>query len=71
VLNRAADVLRMAAQSLKDSQSALGAFFRRLKAGLGPSKAITATAKFLRSMARGSGNARHYETLQRFDARSF
>ena len=44
VLNRAADVLRMAAQSLKDSQSALGAFFRRLKARLGPAKAITATA---------------------------
>ena len=44
MLNRAADVLRMAAQSLKDSQSALGAFFRRLKARLGPAKAITATA---------------------------
>ena len=44
VINRAADVLRMAAQSLKDSQSALGAFFRRLKARLGPAKAITATA---------------------------
>ena len=44
VTNRAADVLRMAAQSLKDSQSALGAFFRRLKARLGPAKAITATA---------------------------
>ena len=44
VTNRAADVLRMAAQSLKDSRSALGAFFRRLKARLGPAKAITATA---------------------------
>jgi transposase len=44
VTNRAADVLRMAAQSLKDSRSALGAFFRCLKARLGPAKAITATA---------------------------
>lgn len=44
VINRATDILRMAAQSLKDSQSALGAFFRRLKARLGPAKAITATA---------------------------
>ena len=44
VSNRAADVLRMAAQSLKESRSALGAFFRRLKARLGPAKAITATA---------------------------
>ncbi|MSO23786.1 MAG: IS110 family transposase [Acidobacteria bacterium] len=44
VTNRAADVLRMAAQSLKDSRSALGAFFRRLKARLGPTKAITAMA---------------------------
>jgi hypothetical protein len=50
VLNRAADVLRMAAQSLKDSRSALGAFFRRLKARLGPAKAITATAHKLARM---------------------
>jgi transposase len=42
--NRAARALRLAAQSLQRSQSALGAFFRRLKARLGAPKAITATA---------------------------
>jgi hypothetical protein len=36
--------LRLAARSLHHSQSALGAFFRRLKARLGTPKAITATA---------------------------
>jgi transposase len=42
--NRAAVALRLAAQSLARSKSALGAFFRRLKARLGAPKAITATA---------------------------
>lgn len=42
--NRAAHALRLAAQSLHRSQSALGAFLRRLKARLGAPKAITATA---------------------------
>jgi transposase len=35
---------RLAARSLHHSQSAYGAFFRRMKARLGPPKAITATA---------------------------
>lgn len=42
--SRAAAALRMAASSLHHSQSALGAFFRRMKARLGAPKAITATA---------------------------
>ncbi len=42
--NRAAAALRLAAASLHHSQSALGAFFRRMKARLGTPKAITATA---------------------------
>jgi hypothetical protein len=42
--NRAAEALRMAASSLHRNQSALGAFLRRLKARLGPAKAITAVA---------------------------
>jgi transposase len=42
--NRVAAVLRMAASTLHHSRSALGAFFRRLKARLGAPKAITATA---------------------------
>lgn len=42
--NRAAQVLRMSASSLYRSKSALGAYFRRLKARLGAPKATTATA---------------------------
>jgi len=42
--NRAATALRLAAQCLPHSHSALGAFFRRLKTRLGAPKAITATA---------------------------
>ncbi len=44
VVNRAANAFRMAAQSLKNSNSALGAFYRRLRTRLGTPKAITATA---------------------------
>ncbi|MCL7455113.1 MAG: IS110 family transposase [Anaerolineae bacterium] len=42
--NRAATALRLAAQSLYHSRSALGAFYRRLRARLGAAKALTATA---------------------------
>lgn len=42
--NRAATALRIAAQSLARSQSALGAFYRRIRARQGAPKAITATA---------------------------
>jgi len=44
VRNRAAQALRLAAQSLHKSKSALGAYFRRMCSRLGPAKAITATA---------------------------
>jgi transposase len=44
VVNRVANALRMAAQTLVRSQSALGAFYRRMKARMGAPKAITATA---------------------------
>jgi transposase len=44
VCNRAAAALRVAAQSLERSQSALGAFYRRMKAKHGAPKAVTATA---------------------------
>lgn len=44
VVNRAAGAFRMAAQSLKNSATALGAFYRRMRARLGAPKAITATA---------------------------
>jgi len=42
--NYAASTLRMAASTLHRSQSALGAFFRRLKSRLGAPKATTAAA---------------------------
>lgn len=45
--NRVATALRLAAQSLHHSNSALGAFFRRIKARHGTPKAITATARKL------------------------
>jgi len=44
VNNRAAVALRVAAQSLSRSKTALGAYYRRMKGRIGPSKAITATA---------------------------
>lgn len=44
VINRASDALRMAAVTLERSQSALGAFYRRMKGRLGAAEAITATA---------------------------
>ena len=43
-VNRAANALRMAAQGLHHSTSALGAYLRRQKARLGAPKAITAPA---------------------------
>lgn len=42
--NRAGQALRLAAQSLHKSKSALGAFYRRMRARCGPSHAVTATA---------------------------
>lgn len=42
--NRAAAILRMAAQSLARANCALGAYYRRMRARLGGPKAITATA---------------------------
>lgn len=42
--NNAASALRMAASTLHSSQTALGAFFRRLKSRLGAPKATTAAA---------------------------
>jgi len=44
VVNRAAHAFRMAAQAVSRSQSAVGAFYRRMKSRLGGPKAITATA---------------------------
>jgi transposase len=43
--NRVAALLRMAAQSVGRTQTALGAFYRRLAVRIGKAKAITATAR--------------------------
>jgi transposase len=45
VASRAAGVFRLAAQAVIRSKTALGAFYRRMKARLGGSKALTATAR--------------------------
>src|SRR5205807_9686880 len=50
VVNRAAQALRMAAYGLTHSQSALGAFYRRLASRTNAAKAITATAHKLARM---------------------
>jgi transposase len=42
--HRAASILRMAAISIRNSRTALGAFFRRKRSQLGPARAIVATA---------------------------
>ena len=45
--NRANKLFRLAAQSLANSDCALGAYYRRLRYRIGPSKAIVATARKL------------------------
>jgi len=44
VFNRVASALRIAAQSLHGSSTALGAFYRRMRTRIGAPKAVTATA---------------------------
>jgi transposase len=44
VVNRLSDILRLAATTLERSQTALGAYHRRMKARLGAAEGITATA---------------------------
>jgi transposase len=47
VANRAATTLRVCAQTLHSSKTALGAYYRRMRGRLGAPKAITATARKL------------------------
>lgn len=47
VTNRASRIFRLAARSAGRSKTALGAFYRRLKARIGAPKALTATARKL------------------------
>jgi transposase len=48
--NRAAAILRLAAMNLGRTQTALGAFYRRLAFRVGKAKAVTATARKLASL---------------------
>lgn len=50
VVNRVSTALRIAAQAVGRSKTALGAFYRRLRARLGAPKATTATAHKLARM---------------------
>jgi hypothetical protein len=50
-VNRVAQALRMAAQSLHHSRGALGGFLRRMKGRLGAQAAVTATAHELARVA--------------------
>lgn len=73
VVNRLADALRMAATTLERSQSALGAFYRRMKAKLGAAEAITATAhKLARLIYRliKHGEAYVREGLQQYEMKN-
>ena len=69
--NRAAIALRLAARSLHRSQSALGAFFRRMKSRLGSKGAITATAhklaRYVYAMLK-HGQAYVSQGLQQYEA---
>lgn len=61
VMNRAANALRVAAQSLWRSKSYLGAFYRRMAARMGAPKAITATAhKLARILYRAIKSGQQY-----------
>ena len=72
--NRAAALLRMCALSVGKTNTALGAFFRRLGARVGKAKAVTATARKLAvllytTLRYGQGyvdpGARYYEERYR------
>jgi transposase len=61
VLNPVADALRMAATTLQNSKTALGAFYRRMRGRLGAASAITATAhKLARIIYRLLKYGEHY-----------
>jgi transposase len=74
--HRAATALRLAAQGVANSKSALGAFYRRLRARIGAPKALTATAyKIAKIIYRMLKSKRPYHDLgqaaydERFRAR--
>lgn len=69
VHNRAAQALRLAAQALHRSQSALGAFYRRMRARLGAEQAIVATAHKLARIVYHL--LKHHEAYQPLSAHAY
>lgn len=64
VQSRAARALRIAARTLRNSKSAVGAFYRRLRGRIGPAKALTATARKLAVIFYTMGTTgKHYTDL--------
>jgi transposase len=73
VVNPLTDALRIAATTLERSQSALGAFYRRMKAKLGAAEAVTATAhKLARLIYRliKHGEAYLQEGLEKYEQKN-
>jgi transposase len=67
--NRAGQAFRLAAQSVSRSENAFGAFYRRMKARLGPKQAIVATAhKIARTFYH---MLTHHESFQAMDAAEY
>jgi len=72
VLNRLANALRMAATTLERSKTAMGAYYRRMKAKLGAAEAVTAAAHKLARLLYGmltQGDAYVRESLERYERR--
>lgn len=72
VINRLTDALRMAATTLERSKTAMGAYYRRMKAKLGAAQAVTAAAHKLARLLYGvltQGDAYVRESLERYERR--
>ena len=72
VINRLSDVLRMAATTLERSKTAMGAYYRRMKAKLGAAEAVTAAAHKLARLLYGvltQGDGYIRESLEKYERR--
>ena len=72
VINRLTDALRMAATTLERSKTALGAYYRRMKAKLGAAEAVTAAAHKLARLIYSiltQGDCYIRESLERYERR--
>lgn len=72
VVNRLANALRMAATTLERSKTAMGAYYRRMKARLGAAEAVTATAHKLARLLYAvltQGDTYVRESLEKYERR--